>query len=88
MKNGGGIWGWRRSEVDIIVSNVWWCSFHKDGGKTSHDGVPGRLLKPMMAAMVKMAMQTLVELLAEVTVEMRLKMAVKVMEVRILMLCR
>lgn len=41
-----------------------------------------------MAAMVKMAMQTLVELLAEVTVEMRLKMAVKVMEMRILMLRR
>ncbi len=42
----------------------------------------------MMAAMVKMAMQTLVELLAEVTVELRLKMAIKVMEMRILMLRR
>lgn len=46
------------------------------------------LLKPMMAAVVKMAIQTLVEILAEVTVEMRLKMAVKAMEMRILMLRR
>lgn len=87
MKNGGGIWWWRGLEGDIIVSKIWWYSVHK-GGKPSHDGVPGRLLKPVMAAVVKMAIQTLVELLAEVTVEMRLKMAVKAMEMRILMLRR
>lgn len=88
MKNGGGIWWWRGLEGDIIVSKIWWCSVHKEGGKPYHDGVPGRLLKPVMAAVVKMAIQTLVELLAEVTVEMRLKMAVKAMEMRILMLRR
>lgn len=42
----------------------------------------------MMAAVVKMAIQTLVELLAELTVEMRLKMAVNAMEMKILMLRR
>lgn len=86
MKNGGGIWWWRGSNGDIIVSKIWWCSGHKDGSKTFHDGLPGRLLKPMMAAVMNMAIQTLVELLAEVTVEMRFKMAVKATEKSFLML--